>query len=543
MLLIASVHAQPLVIKGQLIDEVSGAAVPYATIRLDGTGQGTISNSLGEFTLKLSHASPQQSLQISCLGYSDQTIRLSAFEHETLTVIQLREQVFSLEEVVIYSTDITAQEMLQLAIDHIPDNYPQHSYVLNTFYRHYCKEGNVYGRLIEAAIDLYDKKGYKKAVKNPGKKFGVKFRQLRRSIDFTNISGYSHKAHALPSALRMDVAAYKNFESLAKQDKSYINFYFEDTTYYQGKVVYVVRSESRRKTRSIISDFYISADDFAILRYEQEHNSTYRSRTVKTNWKGKHILSYQPYQGKYYLGHSLDEGWRFTQDLDSTGEVLNTDDHYHHVELMVNEIQTKSYKKLSGSMPDEAELAAIPYDPGFWNTYTVLQATPLEQDIQQDLEARISLDDQFRGDDRTGKLSQIQDEMMTRRLDRMLATQGNQPILLCFWDSNYKPGLKELLFAKKLAKEYSGTNVRASLIFISLDRNEAEWDAAIRKYRLYLGQHLRLAKGLQAGIAKRYGVTGSPYFVLMDKSKSIILQGSELPKRSQIGDLMERLGD
>ncbi|MEM7371589.1 MAG: carboxypeptidase-like regulatory domain-containing protein [Bacteroidota bacterium] len=542
-LLVSSLSAQSVLISGQLLDKDTDEAIPYASLRVAGTGVGTVSNILGEFSLSIPISSIHQRLQISCLGYADQEIPLSSFREAEKKIILLKEQTFTLDEVVIYSTDVTAKELLELAFEHVKDNYPQKGYLLNTFYRHYCKEGNVYGRLIEAAIDLYDKKGYRKPVKNPSKKFGVKFKQLRRSVDFTSISGFSHSAHALPVVLRMDVVGYKNFQVFAEKEPKNIDFFFEDTTYFQGEVVYVVRAESKKPSYHHTMDFYISADNFAILRYEQVSNSSHTFKSTTTSWKGKHVFNYQLYQGKYYLEHSLDEARRITQERDSLGQIIHTSDHFHHVELMVNEIQTQHFQKVDGEMPTESTLAAIPYDPNFWNNYTVLQATPLEQGIKQDLEARISLEDQFSGDDRTGQLSEIQDELMSQKLERMLTINTNQPTLLCFWDSHYKPGLKELLFARKLAKEYGETDIRVRLIFISLDRNEADWDAAIRKYRLYAGQHMRLAKGVNAGIARKYGVTGSPYFVLMDKRQNIIIQGAELPKRSHIDDLMGRLGD
>lgn len=538
----SSLSAQSIELLGQLLDQNSGEPVPYASIRLSHTGYGTISNAEGEFSLSLSSVQPTDFLEISCIGYADLRLPISDFVDGEKKKILLQDQPFTLDEVFIYPVELDARQLVYLAFKHIKDNYATEEYILKTFYRHYCKEQGVYGRLIEGAIDLYDEKGYRKKRKHPGKKFGVRMNQLRRSIDFTSLSGFRHAPISLFATLQKDVVAYQRYSSILLADDPTLEFSFQDTTYYQGKVVYVVRCTPQNKRRAgYFYDLYISADDFVMLRADEQLTGSFYSEKRQVIRVERYVTTYQSYQGRYYLSHVLNEGKRTDQRFDSLGQVVHRSDHYHHVELMVNEIQTSNVRAFEGGEPSQAKMAEMPYDPSFWKNYTVLKATPLEEEIRHDLAQRVSLEEQFRQYNEQDKLVEIQDQLMITKLDNLLRRYQGQPVLLCFWDSGYKPGLKELLFARKLAKEYSDVDLSMGLIFLSLDKSEAEWNATIRKYRLFAGQHIRLAKGLQSALAQRYRVRSSPHFVLLDSAGKVIIEGSELPKRSQIDDLMQEL--
>ena len=66
-LLFAGATAQTF--SAKVIDQESGAPIPYATIEM-GVGQGIISNEEGEFTFLLDQVKqPQDSIYISYMGY------------------------------------------------------------------------------------------------------------------------------------------------------------------------------------------------------------------------------------------------------------------------------------------------------------------------------------------------------------------------------------------------------------------------------------------------------------------------------------------
>lgn len=91
-----SVHAQQIYWKGQVKDAVSGEPMIGVSVRVKGTGSGTITDFDGNFSVK---ASKGDILVISYVGYK--TLELDLKNKTTLGVISLGEDAEALEEVVV----------------------------------------------------------------------------------------------------------------------------------------------------------------------------------------------------------------------------------------------------------------------------------------------------------------------------------------------------------------------------------------------------------------------------------------------------------
>ncbi len=90
------VQAQQDYWKGQVKDAVSGEPMIGVSVRVKGTGSGTITDFDGNFTVK---ASKGDILVISYVGYK--TLELDLKNKTTLGVISLGEDTETLEEVVV----------------------------------------------------------------------------------------------------------------------------------------------------------------------------------------------------------------------------------------------------------------------------------------------------------------------------------------------------------------------------------------------------------------------------------------------------------
>ena len=90
------VQAQQIYWKGQVKDAVSGEPMIGVSVRVKGTGSGTITDFDGNFTVK---ASKGDILVISYVGYK--TLELDLKNKTTLGVISLGEDTETLEEVVV----------------------------------------------------------------------------------------------------------------------------------------------------------------------------------------------------------------------------------------------------------------------------------------------------------------------------------------------------------------------------------------------------------------------------------------------------------
>lgn len=526
-----------VLLSGTLLDAQTQAPVPYGAVRIEGRSYGAISNAEGGFELKV----PRQLLQgggylrVSSIGYHNYRYPLSKVQQGQHLMFRLRERPYTLQEVMIYSIDLSARELVAAAFERIPDNYGEDDYLLRTFYRHYCKEGDDYGRLIEAAVDIYDRKGHKKLQKRPAKKVELNVRQLRRSFDFTNTAIENrHMPIALYSTLQHDLVSYQSRLQRSIERNNY-EFAYTDTTFYDDQLVYVV-SCSRKDYRNTM---YISAADLAFLKFDEERYVHTRTDAV-TYWRKEHYeATYQRQDGRYYLKHLVNEGENQTVRLDSAGNEQSRTGHAHHVEIMTNQVLTEGFEKFRGHEPDAEELLNVPYDADFWASYNILKATPLESEIEEDLARRMPLEQQFANFHRQESDPYYHDRLMAQLFDHRLNQLHGKVTLVYFWDSDRLPSLREILLVRKMAKTFEGASMEVMLI--SMDEQEADWRKQLDKYELGGGGNFRLAMGAASPLAKRYGVAGAPHYLIFDKEGRLAVNTATLPSSKQIEQELRRL--
>lgn len=538
----AYVHAQPLLLSGKIIDQQQGRPIAYGTVRIEGQPYGAVSNVEGEFELRVPEqgVTTEPILVFSAMGYANYRTRLSEVATAERLVIPMQEKSFALSEVFIFGTSLSAAEMVQEAFARIPENYPLKPYLLHTFYRHYCQEDDDYGRLIEAAVDLYDDKGYKRMRKGPDDKMQIRVRQLRRSYDFTSVSARAHAPISVWMTLESDYASYKNALSRDGGGDKF-SYQFTDTTFFDDQVVYVIRASG--KVQSIEQEVYIylTARELAFVKIVENTSVNSRSNERKVRVTRHNETTYQLHEGRYYLRHLINEGLRETVFYDAEGTVIHEEGHRHHVAIMVNEIQTAGLIPFRGKEPDKAELLALPYDPTFWDSYNMLKATPLEREIETDLAARMPLESQFLNFNRQITDPDYQDRVQEETYEQILTHNRGKLIFVYFWRSDKLPGLRDLLLARKLVKQYHDRPV--ALVFISFDESEESWQKTIDKWGLYAGSHLRLAKGADSRLARKLGVTDIPYYLVIDREGNTALKTEKLPANSQLKAEIERIMD
>lgn len=532
--------AQTVSLLGEVRATNGQTPLAYAVIRVQGTQLGCVSNAKGQFRLELPRAfyRAEQSLVISCLGYATVEIPVKELYRGRINQINLPDQIKTLDEVMIFATDLTPRQMVEAAFHNIADNYPQHPYVLRAFYRHYCQENGVYGRLIEAAVDMYDPHGHAKHFNSPKDKIELNVRQLRRSLDFTRYSAYRHAPIALFSTLEIDYSSYEGpLSSYFRRQR--LTYQIADTTAIDGKPVLVIRADGFWRKWTYNCDLYLTVGEWAIVKIDE-----YRSREINNNRQAlklvEHLVArYQEQEGTFFLSHILKEGRREEQYLREDGSIWQQLDHRHHIELMVNDIQIDNIHPFTGDEPTESEMNALPYDPGFWAGYTQLDATPEERRIAADLSQRISLEKQFRARDQVDQLPIIQEIRVERQVAQLITTFRGHPILMVFWDHTYRPDLTDLWRIRKLITKTP--KMPLGLIFLSLDPDDQTWQAAIKRNRLYAGEHIRLGLGLNSPITTTYDVTTSPSLILFDETGQELWRGNELPKAKEIEALLAQL--
>lgn len=530
--MVTDVTGQNISISGWVKDQSTGSPISYATIRLEGSSSGTLSNSEGFFKLNVdpSRLSPQSILLCSSIGYKSFRIKLGIYQPDQVLDINMEPSPYTLQAVYIYPYELSARDMVSAALNRVKKNYADDPYQLRTFYRHYCSEKGNYGRLIEAAVDIYDRKGHRKKYKNPEKKLGFDVRQLRRSFDFTRFSARRHIPIGLNVIMSQDLVSYKSSRLHAGVNSKRFTFRFSDTTSYQNKMVFVIECEGP----SYQSRVFINAEDLAVLKLEEDIAIESKREFNRLSINGHFITEYQNLDGKYYLSHMLNTADNLTIYLDSTGSEMTRSQHSHYIELMVSEVKTDIKKVIKTPEPDAEALKQVPYDPDFWINYNTLAATPLEEAIEKDLAKRMPLEKQFTNFNEPD--AETLDWLQVQNFNRLLEENRDKHILVYFWKSSSLPGIRQLLLARKLAKSYTGAPL--ILVFASMDTDEESWRKSVRNRGMYVGYNFYLPGGANSPLAKQYGVSSVPHYLVLGPGNEVLLNTGQLPPKKQLKDVL-----
>jgi CubicO group peptidase (beta-lactamase class C family) len=155
VLLNTSVFAQQdnFVITGRVTDEINNP-LPSASVRLAKKTIGTITNSAGDFSLKLPGNLSNDTLVISFLGYEQRKLSVGDIKATQVIVIRMTQKMEMLQEVMVKPTD--PLKLIQSAIERIPANYYSKPHISKGFYRLDTKKGEEHIMLSEAVFDIYN---------------------------------------------------------------------------------------------------------------------------------------------------------------------------------------------------------------------------------------------------------------------------------------------------------------------------------------------------------------------------------------------------
>lgn len=104
LLFIISFYSHAQIIKGQIRD-IKGSPIIGASVFIDGSSQGTSSDSKGEFELKIGALS--QNLRISSIGFQSVAIPVADFRDGNKMAIQLKEDLYQLPEIIVERNTLT----------------------------------------------------------------------------------------------------------------------------------------------------------------------------------------------------------------------------------------------------------------------------------------------------------------------------------------------------------------------------------------------------------------------------------------------------
>eukprot|EP01093_Parvamoeba_rugata_P005960 TRINITY_DN19035_c0_g1_i1.p1 TRINITY_DN19035_c0_g1~~TRINITY_DN19035_c0_g1_i1.p1 ORF type:complete len:282 (-),score=74.55 TRINITY_DN19035_c0_g1_i1:15-860(-) len=234
VLVVFSLNAQAVFTEysGKIIDGRSNKALEAVSLNINETNIGTITNSEGEFVIKVASDYLDSKVTISLLGYDTYSVPLSQLAKAD-NVIKLYVAVTELSAVSISAfknAESLVQKVFRDKMQHLDDQ----SLFMTAFYRETIKRRNRNVSLTEAVVNIL------KQPNSSSLRDAIQLSKARKSTDYKRLDTVSVKLQGGPfSALYLDIMKYPEHIFTEESIKIY-NFSFDEPSVINNRAVYVV---------------------------------------------------------------------------------------------------------------------------------------------------------------------------------------------------------------------------------------------------------------------------------------------------------------
>ncbi len=368
-----------LSVKGVIKDSQSGEELAFATVLVDGTNRGTITNMKGEFTFIIPEEIKDPILVVSMIGYKNAYTHVNPEKNENL-IIKLEKEVISLQEVIIRYQN--PDEILRNMLKKIPANYLDEHSSMDAYFREYVKKNRDILTFSEAIIAIA-KSPYTNYLQTDNVKI-IRGRKLNNvspedSILLKIQSGVN-------SSLQLDII--KNLPDFVGRDYSDLyRLQFRNIVSYRNQQVFLIGFKPLPgvEDAQYEGDLYINKDDLALVAAEFEINPRTlrknperflikKSRQIRMRpLKARYRVEYRKTDGKYHISMAKAEvSFRVRkrkQWISSLYDIV--------IELAITEARPGLKTRIPrrdrlrpGTILSDEEFS---YDPSFWGDYNIIE--------------------------------------------------------------------------------------------------------------------------------------------------------------------------
>ena len=143
--------------KGKIKNKETGEPLIFANISVNGSNVATVSNSDGEFLLKVAKSSAAKSLTVTHIGFKNKDFAISDLKPRK-NLFELESAIIPLDQINIYPHDPLF--LVRSILNRVAKNYTLEPNVMKGFYRETIKKNRTYVALSEAVVNI-NKSGYR----------------------------------------------------------------------------------------------------------------------------------------------------------------------------------------------------------------------------------------------------------------------------------------------------------------------------------------------------------------------------------------------
>lgn len=293
-------------ISGILKDKKTKKAIPYASISIHGSMLGTISNTNGQFQLKLPSHLQDSTIKISCLGYYTHSLLPSEFKNDGIIYLSIAN--ISLQEVVVRS--VATHYIVEQSKRTLGKNYRKTPYGYQAFYRELAMKYEEYVSYNEALFEGYSPKG-------SISRDNLILKKARQFVqnDYRDTIQLKLKG-GTDAALQLDIANFKP-DFLENNSEEHYKFRMNDLLMWHDEMVYIINFVPRVHNEEAIfkGELFISFTDYSLLgakfSYTKQHlndmkdalivKKDYRTKVLPTGYS--YHIEYKKLNNKYHINY------------------------------------------------------------------------------------------------------------------------------------------------------------------------------------------------------------------------------------------------
>ncbi len=373
--------------RGEVVDAESNKALVFATLTVEGTNISTITNTEGNFLLKIPKNIDSNNVIVSFLGYKTESIPITSMKEEG-NEISLTVSVTQLSEININAPK-DAKALVRATMSKRDDNYFNDPSLMTAFYRETIKKRRKNVSLAEAVVNIY------KSSYTSTKDDAVELYKARKSTDYSKLDTVALKLQGGPyNTLYVDIMKYPEYIFSSESIDDY-KFTFDRSTRINDKLIYVIRFNQLEHILDPLyqGELYIDVENNTLTNATFTLNITDREKAAKLFVRRKparvdvwptevsYRVDYREKNGKWYYGYSsvfmefkIDwQGKLFNSTYSMNAEMAITD---WEMNATGDVPRYRERIKKSIILSDEATGFS---DPSFWGEYNIIEP---EQSIE-----------------------------------------------------------------------------------------------------------------------------------------------------------------
>ncbi|MDA3781094.1 MAG: carboxypeptidase-like regulatory domain-containing protein [Bacteroidales bacterium] len=366
-------------IKGKIIDDETYETLIFANIYLVNTNIATVSNSDGEFIIKIPRKNKNSKIEFSYIGYKNKSLPISKLK-ESKNVIRLKKSSIPLAEVKI--RPLEPKELVKEAFRRIPNNYSTEANMLTGFYRESVKKNWSYVAVSEGIIDIY-----KTSYTNNSRDL-IKLYKARKSSDVSRMDTINFKLQGGPNTTMLLDIVKNPYILFYNGSFEYFTFNLASITKIDNNINYVIEFEQIPfGTQAVYKGkIYLDTESLAISAIEFNLNTNFAHNAASilvrkkplfmkvTPLSANYYVNYRETKGKWYLNYARGEvvfksKWKrklFSSKYTTVSEIAITD----RREDNVKKFDRKDILSSRDIFIDEVSYFT---NNGFWGNYNYIK--------------------------------------------------------------------------------------------------------------------------------------------------------------------------